>query len=298
MSVSFTSFGTVPGLTAGSGVVRPQSVNIDSGFSTGNIFDGRGNDFLDPDNLAGSVTSFSGSIRPVRSNTLTARLVGSNFFGKHPDAADILSGTNGLLNRINSPSFGAGLIITPPVVADGSGNLIPNLGANPDPTKITLFTNFFSQNVNPFNSVFDPRNFNPLQWQNPSAANILLGSMNASATVLNGGNIFPPFNPFPSQGAINFPFNPFGGGMIGGTPAIPAVAFPVPVPVPVVPVAPGVPVRQTPPSNPLYQMLSLMNDITGSMSQLLRQWLPATGNSGNSGTAGSTYYPPGYPNQL
>ena len=221
MSLSVPSSNPVP-LTSSAAGTRPTSVTIDGGVNTGNVFDGRGSDFLDPDNLGGTITDFSGSIRPVTSNTLSGRLIGGDPLGKNPDSSDIMARTQSLLNRINSPNFGITLGSAPPVIINQAGQAIPDLGVNPDPTKINLFSGFFSSQISPVNSTNSITNFNPLLWNDPTATNILLGTNNSISTVLNGGNIFS--NPTGSTGGTVTPIPV----IIGGQ-----TVYVIPVPTPV-----------------------------------------------------------------
>jgi hypothetical protein len=192
---------------------RPLTNNptLSSGTTAGTVFDGRGNDFLDPDRVLRNVDGFSSSISPVSSKTLTSRISPADPFGDNPTSDTVLGRTNSTLNRILSPSFGTNLNFTIPLIPLPSGNSIPDLGTNPDPTKITLFTDFFAQAIQPSVGETNVSNFNPLVWSNPNSTNILLGVTNAQSNVLNGtGLSSPAFNPFPDQATLNFPFNPFG----------------------------------------------------------------------------------------
>ncbi len=187
---------------------------LSSGTNAGAVFNGRGNDFLDPNRIGSNVDGFSRSIRPVTSNTLTSQLAPGNPFGRNPDSVQVLNGTSGILNSILSPNFGANINFQVPIFPGPFIQPVPDLGINPDPTKIVLSSTFFAQNIQAPPVLNDPRNFNPLMWHNPNSSNILLGSLQAQSSVLNGSNLnFPPFNPFPTQSAVNFPSNPFQGSL-------------------------------------------------------------------------------------
>jgi hypothetical protein len=195
-------------------VPKASSNTINGGTNVGNVFSG-GTDFRDPDTIGGKVDDFSGSIKPVSSNTLTGKLTSTNPLGKNPDPGDILGSVNGSLNGILGRTFNVN--VTVPVFTNFALP-VPDLGHNPDPTKITVFTDFFARSIQPITTAEDPRNANPLMWHNPSASSILLGSLGASGTVLSGGSLqFPAFNPFPNQGSVNF------GNLSGGS----ASVFPV-----------------------------------------------------------------------
>jgi hypothetical protein len=253
-------------------IVQPQSAtagspNIDNSLAAGSTFDGQGNDFLDPNQVLDNVNDFSIGIGPVTSNTLTSLLVPSDPFTRNDQSENILSGTNSLISSILSPGFGKNLQLTVPVISLPSGGSIPDFGVNPDPTKITLFTDFFAQSIQPQTNLPDTRNFDPTQWRNPNPTNILLGSLQAQSSILGGSFQFPPFNPFPTQAVTQFPSNPFPSqtgtqipvNLFQGQAQLPItspfayttapqqqvpVAVPVPVPVPVG--IPMMPVMQTP----------------------------------------------------
>lgn len=95
----------------GSGAEQPDEVSINAGPNLGNIFDGRGHDFLDPDSIQATTDDFSRTITSRVSDTLLSRLIGGNVnpLGKNPDSIDILNGTISGLNLVNSITIGQGL---------------------------------------------------------------------------------------------------------------------------------------------------------------------------------------------
>lgn len=146
---------------------------IDSGILAGGVFDGRGHDFLHPNDILGSVDDFSQGISPVDSNNLMVQLVGSNPIAQNSNSSSVLSSTNGSLNNIFSANFGSG-ILTP------SASLVSDL-----------------------------ENFNPLAWENPNSLNVQLGIMDATNKIFGGNGLFtpnlvPPLYPYIST---SIPFN-------------------------------------------------------------------------------------------
>ncbi|WP_373533364.1 hypothetical protein [Vampirovibrio sp.] len=131
-------------------ITQPGFANptIDSGTQAGGVFNGRGNDFLDPRDILSSVNGFSQSITP----------------------------TSGTLNNGFSSSFGGNF-------------LTPSASLNQDLA-----------------------NFNPLIWTDPSATNVLIGTMDATNKIFGGNGLFqpnlvPPL--FPAITRSQPPFNNF-----------------------------------------------------------------------------------------
>lgn len=199
-----------------------------SGIAAGQTFDGRGHDFLPPRRILGNVDSFSSSITPITSNTMTSQLSVGNPFVRNPDSANILLATNGSLNGILNNNFN--LSFNGPVLAGPFIQPVPDLGINPDPTKIVVGATAFSQNVGSPGFFTDLRDFNPLIWHNPNPTNVTLGILQAQSEVLNGtglvapvpglgmggGNTggFPGLGSFPTQQTVRFPFSPFNTGFL------------------------------------------------------------------------------------
>lgn len=173
---------------------------IDSGINSGAVFNGMGDDFLDPKKILKDIDRFSASIKPVQSNTLTGQLTPSNPYGKFADSQRVLSRTTNTINQILSPDYGKNLNYNIPVLPGSYIQPVPDLGSNPDATFITLSTNWFGQNIQSPNQVNNPLNYNPVQWQNPTSNNILLGTMQAQSDILAGlGLQYPSLNPFVTQ---------------------------------------------------------------------------------------------------
>ena len=106
MSVSNNSLFTGPLFTPTGTLVQASNppsgggvtTGIDGGTNVGNVFQGKGGDFLDPDSIQHTLDKFGGSIHG-----------GGGVFGNNPNALKILGGTNANISRIlNSgfPSFG------------------------------------------------------------------------------------------------------------------------------------------------------------------------------------------------
>jgi hypothetical protein len=165
---------------------------IDSGSNPGKIFDGQGNDFLDPNKILKNVDKFSSSVKPATSNTWTSQLVPPVFFERHADPNKILKTTNSRINQIMSPGFGQGLNFNVPLLPGG----IPDLGVNPDATRIALSTLFFSSALQAPPAMNNPANYNPFLWQNPNSLNILLGVQQAHGAIVNGSGS-PFISPMP-----------------------------------------------------------------------------------------------------
>lgn len=179
--------------------------------------DGKGNDFLDPDTIQNTTDQFTGKISPVTSNTLTNQIAPTDPFGKNPDANDILKNTDALLNGTFSSTNP--IIFPVPLVPYPFIQPVPDLGMNPDPTRIVLSSTFFSNGVSPPGNFHDPFNLQPLLWKNPGADEILLGSLGAQNNLLTGRPILsPPVNP-----RDEFLFNLWRG---SGSPWIPAPTLP------------------------------------------------------------------------
>lgn len=148
---------------------------IDSGILAGGVFDGRGHDFLHPDDILGNVHDFSQGVSPVDSSNLMVQLVGSNPISQNSNSSSVLSSTNGTLNNIFSANFGSS-VLTP------SASLTSDLA-----------------------------NFNPLIWENPNSLNVQLGTMDAANKIFGGNGLFtpnlvPPLYPYLTT---SIPFNNF-----------------------------------------------------------------------------------------
>lgn len=173
---------------------------IDSGLNSGALFNGMGDDFLDPDKILKDIDRFTGSIKPVQSNTLTGQFTPRDPYGKFADSERVLSRTNNTINQIFSANYGKNLNYNIPVLPGSYIQAIPDLGTNPDAAFITLSTNWFGQNIQSPGQVNNPLNYNPVQWQNPTSNNILLGTMQAQDSILSGlGLQYPSLNPFANQ---------------------------------------------------------------------------------------------------
>lgn len=150
MSIQSTSFNA---LTTQRTFANP---TIDSGVRAGGVFDGRGHDFLHPNDILNNVHNFSGSVSPVDSSNLMVRLVGSNPIAQNSNSSAVLSRTSSTLNNIFSPNFGSS-VLTP------SASLTNDLA-----------------------------NFNPLIWENPNSLNVQLGIMDATNKIFGGNGLFTP----------------------------------------------------------------------------------------------------------
>lgn len=164
---------------------------INSGNQSGRVFDGLGDDFLDPDKILKDVDRFSGSVKPTTSNTWTSQLVPNMSFDRYADSGHILQSTNNSINNIMSAGFGQNLNFNVPLLPGG----IPDLGANPDPTRIALSTLFFSNGLQAPSGFNDPNSYNPYLWQNPNSNNILLGIQQAQNNIFSAP-VPPAYNPF------------------------------------------------------------------------------------------------------
>lgn len=140
------------------------SSTVNSGVTAGDIFGGRGDDFLHPRDILGSVNDFSGTISPGSGNS-PFLLIGSNPIPKNATPTTVITGTTNLIDTILSPGF-ANNILAPS----------PSLNQ-------------------------DLADFNPLVWQNPNSLNVLLGTMDATNKIFGGSgllqpNLVPPLYPF------------------------------------------------------------------------------------------------------
>lgn len=140
---------------------------VDGGPNVGNIFEGRGHDFLDPDDINNTIDDFGNTVNPVTTPTsLLPQIASVDPLGQNPDPIDILNATIGGIRNVKSPSFGLN------IVPDG--------------------------------------NSNPIDWWNPQALNILLGTNAATGSIFNlsnglTGQVIPP-NTFPP---VSFPQSGF-----------------------------------------------------------------------------------------
>lgn len=170
MSIQSTSFNS---LYTQRGVANP---TIDSGIQAGGVFDGRGHDFLDPDDILRSVNGFSQGVTPTNSSNSSFLPLGTNPINQNANSFNVLNSTNGSLNTIFTPNF-------------GSSQLTPAAAFNRE-----------------------LGNFNPLIWENPSSNNVLLGTMDATNKIFGGNGLFQP-NPvpplFPATNQPQPPFNNF-----------------------------------------------------------------------------------------
>ncbi|HEY9687518.1 MAG TPA: hypothetical protein V6C52_11125 [Coleofasciculaceae cyanobacterium] len=134
-------------------------------------------DFLSPNTIAKRTTQFiDKNLGTVSSGSSGGTAFPGEPISKNANAKTVLGQTNNGIDNILSPGFGL---------------------------------DFFPPGTLPTDPPFEANN-NPLTWKNPNALNVLLGITQAQGNILNGTGLpFPPFNPFPSQQAVQFPFNPF-----------------------------------------------------------------------------------------
>ena len=138
----------------------------------GQVFTFKGNDFLGPNTVLNNVDSFT--------RTASAQ---PDLFGRNPSSRNILQDTGNAVNQIFNANFG----ISSPVTVGG----IPTTpGTIPGtPTGTGTGNNVFAPSPA---LLSDLLNYNPLMWDNPSATNVTLGTMDAFNKVMGGNGIFTP----------------------------------------------------------------------------------------------------------
>lgn len=193
---------------------RAVSTNsIDAGIAAGNTFDGRGNDFLSPNNILGNVDDFSKSVSPITSNNNFAVI--ADPFGKNPKSSGVLRGTSSSINDILSPGFGLNLMNAATNVGTTGGAISATTGGTIVNTTTTV-NGQIVQTPSP-SLIRDLSSFNPLIWQNPNSTNVLLGTMDAQNKIFGGGGIIipPGASQFPLYPFIALPSPPFSGNSFG-----------------------------------------------------------------------------------
>jgi hypothetical protein len=117
---------------------RPPSVESASGQTPGEVFDGKGNNFLDPNTILREVNGFTSSLPSTSPGP----------FGDNPDSSKILSTTTQSLSQILK-----GPVILPntriPVLPGPFPFPVPDFSSNPDADRIGLGTLFFINNLLP-----------------------------------------------------------------------------------------------------------------------------------------------------
>ncbi|MEB3287415.1 MAG: hypothetical protein VKJ04_07920 [Vampirovibrionales bacterium] len=183
----------------------PSDVDIDNGPTTGNVLDGEGSDFLDPDKIQDIADELTGSIKPVTSDTLRSQLISTMPLPENPDATDILNSTLKGLDIVFDPNIGQGIL--------PRANSNPLTWRNPTPLDIFVGVSAISGDL-----IFNPNplpNFIPL---NPATNNPLLpnpafpfpfpiGSLPVGSTP---GTTFPTVPTFPNP-SPSFPNPSFPG---------------------------------------------------------------------------------------
>lgn len=132
--------GTVNLQTPNSAIKVGDSPTVNSGPNAGNVLDGKGDSFLDPNEILTISDNFSGSISPPNGGPTQEP------FGANPQAPDILDVTNQTLNdilkgRVQIPQTPITLVPGPFVVP------VPNLNQNPSPTQLIQGLQFFVENL-------------------------------------------------------------------------------------------------------------------------------------------------------
>jgi hypothetical protein len=197
-----------------------------------NIFDRQGSDFLDPSKILREVDHFSDKLGTVTHPQLFT--LNTDTFDTKADAEEIASDTNRELDKVFSgtlisdavanSALGTGASATTGL--DNTGlDTVFGLGAGN-----TLGGGFFTglgsntlvaTNVRPSNAFLeDLLHFNPLIWKNPSATNVLFGTMDAQNVVYGGTGFLPrPFvnSPIPLFPFITPPGTPFNDLLSTGT---------------------------------------------------------------------------------
>lgn len=171
------NFGGFNAFTTQSPIRNPDTRDLNAGA----VFDGRGHDFLSPNDILKNVDHFSQSVSANSNDRLANQLFPPDPFGSNPDSTKILLTTTRASSKILSPGFGANLFLNSGV-NQPQGNQSTQSGATFD----------------------ELSRLNPLIWQNPSDLNILFGIMDAQNKIYGGNGIIPPFNSQPPL----FPFNP------------------------------------------------------------------------------------------
>jgi len=146
-----------------------------NGMNPGQVFTFKGNDFLGPATVQNNVDTFS--------RTASAQ---PDLFGRNPSSMNVLQNTADAVDQIFNANFGISSPITGNMPATTSGatvgtTTIPN-GA--------VFGNIVSTPSPALLS--DLLNYNPLMWDNPSATNVTLGTMDSFNKVMGGNGIFTP----------------------------------------------------------------------------------------------------------
>lgn len=175
---------------------RQQSagVTITSG-NTGGIYEGLGDDFLDPDKILNDINDFSNSIKPITSPTWTSLVVPGSPFNKNADSAEIGSKTNRSINSILKTNYLNKANFRVPVLQGPFIQPVPDFGANPDSTRILLSTLFFTNGIQA--SQGGNPGYSPYFGQSPSSNDILWGTQQAQNNILNGFGFPSPFySPF------------------------------------------------------------------------------------------------------
>lgn len=150
----------------------------------GQVFTTKGTDFLSPDTVLTNIDSFSSGAN----NT-------DVFFGKNPSSADIVNDTTKIMQNILNANFGVSLF---PTTTSGTTTTTTTLAPGTATAGITgtgtgSATNGSVVVATPSDALLsDLQNYNPLMWQDPSATNVNLGTMDAFNRLMGGNGIFTP----------------------------------------------------------------------------------------------------------
>ena len=211
--------------TAGNG-----GATIDGGLTTGDVFQGRGGDFLDPSDIQGTLNGFGSSIGGS-----------SMIFGDNPNFLDVHNITTKNINKIFKqdffPAFNNVNILNAPYIQP-----VPALTGNVSAGDVLSASTFFQLGVELSPNLYSPQQFNPYLWNGPSANDIFTGSLISQNNILGGnfswpnnfpnsligtggvhmGNPFPQFTGLPFFGDMfgnpysqKSPFNSLAGGLLG-----------------------------------------------------------------------------------
>ncbi|MBX2860408.1 MAG: hypothetical protein KTR14_04190 [Vampirovibrio sp.] len=187
------------------------SPTVNTGPTSGNVFEDRSSSFLSPRTINGVTDDFSNSINPVTSNNLQAQLFNPNPFTNNPQQLNVLNTTNSGI----STAFGLGNgaltnSVFGPQVAPNA-DLFNFFGSNPSSVDILGRTNFFTGLILPtgFGSQLSFGNFGGNNGFN-SLFNGFAGPILGVPTFggFNSGNVF---------GGNSFGGNVFGNSAFGGS---------------------------------------------------------------------------------
>lgn len=164
-----------PVLQTNSPFLTSTNSSILNTMDPGQVFTFKGNDFLGPNTVLNNIDTFT--------RTASAQ---PDLFGKNPSSTNIMQNTANAVNQIFNANFG----ISSPITGNMPGTMSGSTTGTTTIPNGVVFGNVVSTPSPALLS--DLLNYNPLMWDNPSATNVTLGTMDSFNKLMGGNGIFTP----------------------------------------------------------------------------------------------------------